>query len=134
MHALSFLYPAGSQPFDAVHWKEVHLPLGLGLTDKHLGIRPDRIMLFHAIRGGDLQDASAPYGAIATCIFSDKEQVEAFSTLFEFEEAARRLSEDFPNYTAGPPNVMVCEIRDVTDIDAMIEQFQADEAGRQNDR
>lgn len=129
MHVLAFLYPsAPGHRFDVDHWKNVHLPLGLGLTDKHLGIRPRKILLFGSARGGDLQADSAPYEAIAAVCFDEREQVERFSTLFEFEEAARRLSEDFPNYTAGPPAVLISEIRDVSDIDAMIERFYAGEA------
>lgn len=129
MHALAFLYPAAAgHVFDVDHWKNVHLPLGLGLTDKHLGIRPRKILLFGSARGCDLQAGSAPFGAIAAVCFDDRESVERFSTLFEFEDAARRLSEDFPNYTAGPPAVLISEIREVSDIDAMIERFYAGEA------
>lgn len=124
MHMLAFLYPAApGHRFDVAHWKDVHLPLGLGLTDKHLGIRPSRILLFGPGQGGDLQADSAPFEAIAVVIFDDRESVERFSTLFAFEEAAQRLSADFPNYTAGPPAVLVSEIKEVTDIDAMIERF-----------
>lgn len=129
MHMLAFLYPAApGEHFDETHWKDVHLPLGLGLTDKHLGIRPEKILLFAPGRGGDLSHDSAPFSAIAAVIFDDKDAVERFSTLFDYEEAARRLSEDFPNYTPGPPMILVSELREVTDIDRMIESFQRAEA------
>lgn len=125
MHMLAFLYPsAPGERFDETYWKDVHLPLGLGLTDKHLGIRPRKVMLFAPGRGADLNHDSAPFSAIAAVIFDDEDAVERFSTLFDYEEAARRLSEDFPNYTPGPPTILVSEIRDVTDIDQMIESFQ----------
>ncbi|MHA3794979.1 EthD family reductase [Rhizorhabdus wittichii] len=129
MYMLAFLYPAApGHSFDAAHWKDVHLPLGLGLTDKHLGIRPRKILLFGPGQGGDLRPDSAPHAAIAAVMFDDRESVERFATLFEFEEAARRLSADFPNYTAGPPAILVSEVKEVTDIDAMIERFHAGEA------
>jgi uncharacterized protein (TIGR02118 family) len=128
MYMLAFLYPsAPGHVFDTVHWKEVHLPLGLGLTDKHLGIRPRKILFFGPGEGGDLRPESAPYGAVAAVMFDDRESVARFATLFEFEEAARRLSADFPNYTAGPPAILVSEVKEVTDIDAMIERFYAGE-------
>jgi uncharacterized protein (TIGR02118 family) len=131
MHMLAFLYPnAPGQKFDVTHWKNVHLPLGIGLTDKHLGIRPRKIMLFAPGQGGDLHYDSAPFSAIAAVIFDDKDTVERFSTLFECEEAARRLSADFPNYTPGPPAIMVSEITEVTDIDEMIESFKRSEMTR----
>jgi uncharacterized protein (TIGR02118 family) len=124
MHMLAFLYPsAPGERFDETYWKDVHLPLGLGLTDKHLGIRPNKVMLFAPGLGGDLQHDGAPFSAIAAVVFDDREAVERFATLFDYEEAARRLSEDFPNYTPGPPAILVSEIRDVRDIDEMIESF-----------
>ncbi len=124
MYMLAFLYPsAPGHRFDVDHWKTVHLPLGLGLTDKYLGIRPRRIILFGPGQGGDLQPDSAPFGAIAAVLFDDRESVERFSTLFEHEEAAQRLSADFSNYTAGPPAILISEVKDVSDIDAMIDSF-----------
>ena len=126
MHMLAFMYPnAPGHVFDIDHWKNVHLPLGLGLTDKYMGIRPERIMLFSPMRGGDLKAESSPFGGIAVVIFDDAKAVERFSTLFEFEEAAQRLSADFSNYAAGPPQVVVSEIREVTEIDKMIEIFKS---------
>ncbi|KQX20762.1 hypothetical protein ASD39_04180 [Sphingomonas sp. Root50] len=128
---LAFLYPsAPGHVFDVGHWKDVHLPLGLGLTDKHLGIRPRKILLFGPARGGDLQADSAPFAAMAAVVFDDREGAERLATLFEFEEAARRLSADFPNYTAGPPAILISEIKEVTDIDAMIERFYEGEVSK----
>ncbi len=128
MHSLSFMYPhIAGHVFDIDHWRNVHLPLGLGLTDKYMGIRPKKITLLSPTRGGDLNADSAAYGGIAIVQFDEKEAVEKFSTLFEFEEAAQRLSADFPNYTAGPPQILISVIQDVTDIDAMVEKFKKSE-------
>lgn len=127
MYMLAFMYPNGERAFDIDHWRNVHLPLGLGLTDKYLGVRPTRITLLSPTRGGDLQTESAAFGGVAICIFDKQKDVEKFSTLFEFEEAAQRLSADFPNYTAGPPQIMISEIHEVTEIDAMIENFKNSE-------
>ena len=130
MHMLAFLYPAArGHHFDAAHWKETHLPLGLGLTEKHLGIRPRRILLLAPGLGGDLSAGTAPFEAVAMVMFDEREAVERFATLFEIEEAATRLSADFPNYTSGPPMILVSEVRDVDDIDEMIETFKRREAG-----
>lgn len=129
MHMLAFLYPNGAgHEFDTKHWKDVHLPLGLGLTDKYLDVRPKRIMLLAPGRGHDLARETAPYAAIAIVLFDDRADVERFSTLFSFDEAVQRLSADFPNYTVAPPAVLVSDVLEVEDINEMIAQFQRNEA------
>ncbi|HKR90403.1 MAG TPA: hypothetical protein VJS38_19720 [Phenylobacterium sp.] len=129
MFALAFLYPsAPGHVFDVEHWRNVHLPLGLGLTDKHLGVRPRRIMLLGPTWGGDLQRDGAQLGGIAIVMFDERKDVERFATLFEFQEAAERLGADFQNYTAGAPNILVADIHDVREIDEMIDRFKRQEA------
>ena len=124
MHVLAFMYPnAPGKVFDIDHWRNVHLPLGLGLTNKYLGIRPKKVVLLSPTAGGDLHGDSAPYGGIAMVMFESREAAEKLATLFEFKEAADRLSADFANYAAGPPSIMVSEVHEVTDIDAVIEAF-----------
>ncbi|HJQ17772.1 MAG TPA: hypothetical protein VJ859_12325 [Allosphingosinicella sp.] len=126
MHMLAFLYPnSAGHVFDTDHWRNVHLPLGLGLTDKYIGVRPNKVILLAPTRGGDLEADSAAFGAMAIVIFDQEKSVEKLSTLFEFEEAARRLSADFPNYAAGPPQILISEIQELTEIDAIIEKFKS---------
>ena len=56
------------------------------------------------------------------------EDAKAFSTLFTFEEAARRLSEDFANYTPSAPEVIISRVHELPDMDGMIRDFQTSEA------
>ena len=99
MYIVAFMYPSGNRTFDYDHFVNVHLPLGVGLTEKYLSIKPDKIVVYTPISGGDGKLSSSPYCAISSVYFSSEEDAKAFSTLFTFEEAARRLSEDFANYT-----------------------------------
>jgi hypothetical protein len=52
--------------------------------------------------------------------FDTRADAETFSGLFAVEEAARLLSADFPNYTPGPPDVMMAQVTELTDIDGLI--------------
>ena len=113
------------QQFDYDHLVNVHLPLGVGLTEKHLKIKPKKIVIYSPVHGPDNTPESSPHAAITNVYFDTKEEAETFLRLFEVEEAARRLSEDFPNYTAGPPSVLLARVSEVTDMEALISDFAA---------
>lgn len=122
MHMVAFMYPnAPGAAFDFDHFLGVHLPLGLGLTLKHLNLTPTKIVVYSptSAAGG----AQAPYITISSVFFETQEQAEAFSRLFEVEEAARRLSADFPNYTPGPPDVLVARVVELTDMKGFVDKF-----------
>lgn len=124
MYMVAFCYPNGdARKFDYDHLVNRHLPLGVGLTHKHLNIKPLKIVAYCPVRGPDNKEASSPYGAITNVYFEKQEDAEKFLGLFEVEEAARLLSEDFPNYTAGPPSVLIAEVSEITDMDGLISQF-----------
>ena len=126
MHILSFLYPhEKGYVFNKEHFIKVHLPLGIGLTHKHLGMKPVKIVVFVPTRGGDGSPDSAPYGAISSVYFETRAEVDRFATLFDYQEAAERLSADFKNYTPHPPQVMLSETVDLLDMEGMIAGFQA---------
>lgn len=129
MYIVAFMYPsAGEQPFDYDHFVNVHLPMGVGLTEKYLNIKPEKIVVFTPITGGDGELSSSPYCAISSCYFASEEDAKKFATLFTFEEAARRLSADFANYTPGAPEVIISRVHELSDMDGMISDFQASEA------
>src|SRR5690606_3409600 len=100
MYMVAFCYPNGeARKFDYEHPVNKHLPLGVGLTHKHLNIKPLKIVAYCPVHGADNTEQSSPYSAITNVYFEKKEDAEKFLGLFEVEEAARLLSEDFPNYT-----------------------------------
>ena len=128
MYVVAFMYPSKTDTsFDYDHFVNVHLPLGIGLTKKHLDIVPEKIIVYSPIRGGDGEINSAPYCAISSVFFSEQADAKTFCTLFEYEEAARRLSEDFANYTPAAPEVIMTEVHELTNMDGMLETFATHE-------
>ena len=121
MYMVAFMYP--NKPggtFDYEHFVNVHLPLGLSLTRKHLKLTPKKVVVYSPIWNVGNPAAPLPYITISSVFFETKADAEKFSGLFGVEEAACLLSADFPNYTPGPPDVMMAEVTELTDIDAVI--------------
>jgi hypothetical protein len=120
-HVVAFCYPnAPGRGFDLRHFVEVHLPLGLSQTLKHLGLKPRKLVVYSPILNVGAAGAPLPYLAISSVFFDTRADADRFATLFSYEEAARLLSADFPNYTPGPPDVMLTEVHELDDVDAII--------------
>ncbi|MBS0419402.1 MAG: hypothetical protein JSR66_16955 [Proteobacteria bacterium] len=121
MYMVAFMYPnkAGGT-FNLEHFLEVHLPLGLHQTFKHLALKPVKLVVYSPTWNVGYPQGLLPYIAISSVFFNTRAEAEKFAGLFGFEEAARLLSADFPNYTPGPPDVMMAEVTELTDIDALI--------------
>lgn len=114
MYMLAFMYPhQPGQPFNYQHFIGVHLPLGIGLTEKYLGLKPVKIVVHTPTAGGDGTADSARYGAVSHVYFETEAEVNKFATLFSFEEAARRLSDDFKNYTPQPPEILIAQVHEL---------------------
>lgn len=124
-HIVAFCYPnAPDGEFDLRHFVDVHLPLGLSQTLKHLGLKPRKIVVYSPTANVGPPGKSLPYIAISSVFFDTLADAEKFATLFSYEEAARLLSADFANYTPGPPDVMLAQVHELTDIDALIRRHQ----------
>jgi hypothetical protein len=121
MYMVAFCYPnkPGGE-FNFEHFVDVHLPLGLSQTLKHLKLKPVKLVVYSPTWNVGNPAALLPYIAVSSVFFETRAEAEKFSTLFSFEEAARLLSADFPNYTPGPPDVMMAQVTELTDIDAVI--------------
>jgi hypothetical protein len=121
MYMVAFMYPnkAGAS-FNFEHFMKVHLPLGLSQTFKHLRLKPRKLVVYSPTWNVGNPAALLPYIAISSVFFDTRAEAEKFSGLFAVEEAARLLSADFPNYTPGPPDVMMAEVTELTDIDGLI--------------
>lgn len=133
MYMAAFMYPSepaakNSSEFNYEHFVNVHLPMGLHLTKKFLNIQPQKIVVYSPITDGDGNFHNRPYCAISTVYFTSKADAETFCTLFNHEEAARRLSEDFANYTPGAPDVIMAQVNELHDIEGMIKTFEASES------
>jgi hypothetical protein len=121
MYMVAFMYPnkKGGR-FNFEHFVKVHLPLGLYQTFKHLRVKPTKLVVYSPACNVGNPNAPLPYIAISSVFFATRAEAEIFSGLFGVEEAARLLSADFPNYTPGPPDVMMAEVTELTDIDGLI--------------
>ncbi len=121
MYMVAFMYPnkAGGS-FDLQHFIKVHLPLGLYQTFKHLALKPVKLVVYSPTWNVGNRQELLPYIAISSVFFNTRAEAEKFSGLFGFEEAARLLSADFANYTPGPPDVMMAEVTELTDVDGLI--------------
>jgi hypothetical protein len=118
---VAFCYPnKQGGAFNYQHFVDVHLPLGLHQTFKHLGLKPVKLVVYSPTWNVGNPAALLPYIAISSVFFRTRAEAEKFSGLFAVEEAARLLSADFPNYTPGPPDVMMAEVTEFTDADALI--------------
>ena len=121
MYMVAFMYPnKPAATFNFEHFVTVHLPLGLHQTFKHLSLKPRKLVVYSPTWNAGNPNALLPYIAISSVFFETRAEAEKFSGLFAVEEAARLLSADFPNYTPGPPDVMMAEVTELTDIDGMI--------------
>jgi len=121
MYMVAFMYPnKQGATFNLDHFIKVHLPLGLHQTFKHLAIKPKKLVVYSPTWNVGPPGALLPYIAISSCFFDTRADAEKFSGLFGFEEAARLLSADFPNYTPGPPDVMMAEVTELTDVNSLI--------------
>jgi hypothetical protein len=121
VYMVAFMYP--NKPggiFNLEHFLNVHLPLGLSQTLKHLNLRPRKLVVYSPTSNVGNPAALLPYIAISSVFFDTEAEAIRFSGLFGFEEAARLLSADFPNYTPGPPDVMMAEVTELTDVDGLI--------------
>lgn len=114
MFVVAFAYPhSDSQAFDLRHFLDVHLPMGVGLTRKHLGIIPEKIVVHGPLDGGG---AAPILAAVSHVYFKTRADADTFLTLFTVPEAAEKLIADFPRYTAGAPQVLVGEILELPDM------------------
>ncbi len=125
MYMVAFMYPASpDRAFDYAHFVNVHLPMGVGLTEKYLHIRPEKIVVYTPIVDGEGKTTNVPYSAISSVFFATEADAKTFCTLFTYEEAARRLSEDFANYTPGAPDLIMAEVHELHDMDRWIRDFK----------
>ncbi len=125
MFMVAFMYPdsAGGK-FNFEHFVNVHLPLGLSLTRKHLQLTPLKVVVYSPTWNVGNPGAPAPYITVSSVFFATRAEAEKFSGLFGVEEAARLLSADFPNYTPAPPPVMMAEVTELTDVEALIRRHR----------
>jgi hypothetical protein len=123
MHVLTFLYPtAPGETFNVEHYFATHLPLGAGLAKKFLDLVVSR-MIIQTVRGPEAGGLAAPYYVLCHVPFETKEEADRLATIFTFDEAAQRLSEDWPKYTPVSPVAMLSEWTVLENMDEMRARF-----------
>ncbi len=110
MYCVRILYPnkPGSN-FNWKHYYDVHLPLGLGLLNKHVGIKPLKVEVDQNMSHGG-KPVHGPHHCICSLFFPDRRSAEAMVALFDIEEPRRLLTSDWPNYTEVDPEIEICEV------------------------
>lgn len=125
MFVLSFLYPRPkARAFDYEYHRNVHMPLGIGLTTRHLGVQPRKAWIERIDEDNPSSDEI--YAAIAHVAFETRADRDLFATLFDNAEAARRLTADWSKYTDAPPEVRLSRWTVDEDMTALIERFESD--------
>jgi len=123
MFVVTFAYPhAANRPFDMRHFLDVHLPMGVALCRRHLGLIPEKIVVHGPLAGGD--GAAPILGAASHCYFRTRPEAETFLTLFTVPEAAEKLIADFPKYTSGPPSVLIGAVTELGDMPLLCDQAE----------
>jgi hypothetical protein len=124
MHVLTFMYPsAPGESFNFDHYFKTHLPMGAGLAKKLLDIDVSK-MIIQSVRGPEQGGIPAPYFVLCHVIVKSKEEADRLAGIFAFDEAATRLSEDWPKYTPLAPSAMVSEWTVLEDMDALRSRFR----------
>jgi hypothetical protein len=124
MHVLTFMYPsAPGESFNFDHYFKTHLPMGAGLAKKFLDIDVSK-MIIQSVRGPEDGGLPAPYFVLCHVILKSKDEADRLAGIFAFDEAAKRLSEDWPKYTPLAPSAMVSEWTVLEDMDALRARFR----------
>ena len=124
MHIVAFMYPnRDGASFNYDHFVKVHLPLGVALMKKHVNLVPEKIVVYSDTRNG-AAETTPPYGAISSVFFNNRKDAETFVGMFRIEAARSLLTADFPNYTPAPPEVLVAEVAELRDMDALIRTYE----------
>lgn len=95
---LTVAYPAETPDFDATYYATVHLPLMLDVF-RPLGL--EEASVSQGVAG--LDDAPAPYHAVATLVFPDVETLQAAL------RGGERVIADIPKFYRGQPVMMIGE-------------------------
>ena len=124
MFAVAFAYPhAADRPFDMQHFLDVHLPMGVALCRRHLGIIPEKIIVHGPLADG--AGAVPILSAMSQVWFRTRPEAETFLQLFAVPEAAEKLIADFPRYTCGPPQVLIGTVTELGDMPLLCDQAES---------
>jgi hypothetical protein len=108
MYAVHVMYPrTEGVTFDYDWYFSVHMPMGLGLLERHTGVKPKQILFTRDTFGPDRTDRSSQFFVIGTLVFDERAEAEAFIDLFEMPEPEAMLSADWPKFTGADPIVVL---------------------------
>lgn len=123
MYLFTFLYPRPrNRAFGYEHHQNVHMPMGLALVKKHLGVQPE----FYWIEriGENDPNSKEKYCAIVHLCFAKEEDRNRVLEMHAVSEAAQ-LNADYGNYTDAPPEVRLGRMVQVDDIPGAIAQHES---------
>ena len=124
MYVFTFLYPRPkTRSFDYDYHRRVHMPMGLGLTKRHVGVQPKLFWIERIDEGNP--DSKEKYAAMVHLFFESREDRDKVHDIVHHADALRQLQEDYGNYTDTPPEVRMTRWTLDDDISALINQFNA---------
>ena len=119
----TFLYPRPkTRAFDYEHHRQVHMPMGVGLAKRFLGIEPNTFWIERIDE--DRPDSESPYCAIVHLLFEREEDRDKLSEMRNVPEAVH-LARDYDNYTDMPPEVRLSRVTIDDDMGAVLKKFEA---------
>ena len=126
MYVVSIRYPrAPGQEFNLQHWRDVHMPKGVGTYNQTNGFAPKRVMIQHSVFGMNGQPESTDSYATVWLLFDTRAGLEGFMRLHNDPEESAELEQDFDNYAPVPPHIALGEFEVFEDIDAILRQAEA---------
>ena len=123
MYAFTFLYPRPkSRMFDYEYHRAVHMPMGLALVKRDLGVEPAMFWI-ERIDEGD-PSSSEQYCAIVHLMFTDREARDRMVTSRINPAAAEKLRSDYDNFTDIAPTIRISQVTMDEDIAGYIDRFE----------
>ena len=123
MYVVSIRYPrAQGQEFNLQHWRDVHMPKGIGTYNKTNGFIPKRVMIQHSVFGMDGRPESTDSYATVWLVFDELKGLEGFMRLHNDSVKSAELERDFDNYAPVPPHIALGEFEIFEDMDAILKQ------------
>lgn len=121
MYAVSIRYPRKEgEEFNFEHWKNTHMPMGIGIYNKTNGFIPKQVMVQYDTYGMDGRPESTDAYATVWLLFDTQAGLDGFIKLHSDEIKSAPLAEDFSYYAPLPPHLAFGKIEVFEDMDAVL--------------
>lgn len=116
MYVITFIYPTPkSRAFDHDYLRDVHVPMGIAMVSKYLGVEPEQAWTERVDDGG-------PHAAVVHLMFARRQDRDVVPRIGDFAEVQAVMGGDYDNYTDTPPSMHMSEWT-ATNIAASIQKY-----------